>query len=126
MPVFDQNQAKVAGARCRIEAMRRELAALLAEVGQDVRAAVDRATSAARTAQFAGEKLLPQAEQGAALARSSYDLGGVTLPSLLESQRAVLTAREHRIEALLEAALAQVALERAAGGPVSKLASSGS
>ena len=126
VPVFDQNQAKVAGARYRVEAMRRELAALLAEVGQDVRASVDRATSAARTAQFAGEELLPQAEQGAALARSSYDLGGVTLPSLLESQRAVLTAREHRIEALLEAALAQVELERAAGGPLSMLASSGS
>jgi cobalt-zinc-cadmium efflux system outer membrane protein len=123
VPVFDQNQAKVAGARYRVEAMRRELAALLAEVGQDVRAAVDRATSAARTAQFAADELLPQAEQGAALARSSFDLGGVTLPSLLESQRAVLTAREHRIEALLEAALAQVELERAAGGPIAKLAS---
>jgi outer membrane protein TolC len=86
-----------------------------------VRAALDRAVTAGETARFIAEELLPQAERSAELARTAYELGDTTSIALLESQRAALLARSARIDALLEAALARVDLERRAAAPFAAL-----
>jgi cobalt-zinc-cadmium efflux system outer membrane protein len=121
LPIFDRNLTQVRRAEFRRDQLRQEYDALVAEVGHDVRAAVDRAASAARAARFVADELLPQAERGLQLARTSYDLGDTTLLALLESQRAALQARSTRVEALLEAARARVEIERAAGASLEVL-----
>ncbi len=121
LPIFDRNQAQVRRAELLRDQLTREYEALAADVGQEVRAAVDRAGSAARTAQFVSGELLPQAQRTLELVRTSYELGDTTLLALLESQRTALQARSTRISALLEAARTRVEIERAAGASLEAL-----
>jgi cobalt-zinc-cadmium efflux system outer membrane protein len=118
LPLFDQNQAQVSRAEYELAERRKEHEALVAEVRQEVRAALDRARVAARTAAFAREELLPQALGAVALAEKAHELGDTTVLTLLEAQEAALEARRTEIEALLEAALSSIDLERAAGCPL--------
>ncbi len=118
IPLFDQNQAQVSRAEFRLAELRKELAALVAEVSQEMRAAADRASIAARTAAFAHEELIPQAERSAALAERAYELGDAIVLTLLQSQRALLEARRTGIDSLLEAARAGIEVERVLGAPL--------
>jgi outer membrane protein TolC len=67
---------------------------------------------------FVEDELLPQTERSAALARRAYELGDTTILVLLDNERAVLLARQNGIDARLEAARAQVDLERSLGAPL--------
>jgi len=118
LPIFDQNQAQVSRAEFVLAQRRKEQEALLVEVKQELRAALDRAEVAARAATFATNELLPQAERAAALAEKAYELGDTTVLTLLQSRRTALEARRTRLDALLEAALAMIEAERAAGAPL--------
>jgi cobalt-zinc-cadmium efflux system outer membrane protein len=118
LPIFDANEVQVSRAELELAELRKEREALLAEVGQAVRAALDEADLAARAAAFARDELVPQAERTASLAEKAYALGDTTLLTLLQAQRAALDARHAEIDALLEAALARIELERAAGSPL--------
>ncbi len=122
LPIFDRNTAQIRRAEFRRDQLRKEYEALAADVGQEVRTAVDHAVSAALSARFVTDELLPQAERTAELARTAYELGSTTSLALLESQRVALLGRQHRIEVLLEAARARVELERAAGASLEMLA----
>lgn len=118
LPLFDQNQAQVSRAEFELAQSRKEHEALVAEARQELRAALDTAGVAARAATFAAHELLPQAERSAALAQRAYELGDTTVLTLLQAQRTVLEARRTLIDALLEAALSRIEVERAAGGPL--------
>jgi cobalt-zinc-cadmium efflux system outer membrane protein len=118
LPLADRNHAQVARAELELAQRRKEHEALLAESGQAVRAAFDRAEVAARAATFARAELVPQAERNAALAARAYELGDTTVLTLLQAQQAALEARRTEIDARLEAALARIELERAAGAPL--------
>lgn len=118
LPLFDQNQAQVSRAEFELAGRRKEYEALVAEVSQEVRAALDRAEVASRAAAFARDELVPQAERSAALAEKAYELGDTTVLTLLQAQKAALEARRAAIDALLEAALSRIELERAAGSPL--------
>ena len=118
LPLFDRNAAQVRRAEFRRDQLREEYEALVVEVSQDVRAQSDRAASAARAARFILDEVLPQAEHGLELAQASYDLGDTTVLAVLESRRALLQARSTRVEAVLEAALSRIELERAVGSPL--------
>jgi outer membrane protein TolC len=52
------------------------------------------------------------------LAAKAYELGDTTVLVLLQAQKSVLEARRTEIDALLEAVLARIELERAAGAPL--------
>ena len=121
LPVFDQNQARVAKARYGAMRERKVYEELAINVSQGVRSAADKAAASVRTAAFMETQLLPQAEQSVDLARRSYELGDTTLLSLLETQRAALQARQGYIEARLDAAKMLSDLERAAGSPLDVL-----
>ncbi|MFN0245068.1 MAG: TolC family protein [Planctomycetota bacterium] len=121
LPIFDRNTAQIRRAQFRREQLQREYEALVADVTQDVRAASDRAASAAQSARFVSDELLPQAERSAELARVAYDLGSTTMLALLESRRAALLARQYRIEAFLVATQARIELECAIGAPASSV-----
>ncbi len=118
IPVFDQNQARIAAAEYRRDALRKEHEALAAEVTHAVRGALERARSAQAAAQFADGELLPQAEAAAALASRAYALGETTALALLDSQRALLQARQSAAAARAAAARAHLDLERALGAPL--------
>jgi len=118
LPLFDGNEAGIRRAEYELEVARRTHEALVAEAAQDVRAAVDRAQLAAVSEAFVREQLLPQAERGAGLARTAFDLGHLPLLSLLEAERAVVQARAAQVEAAREVALALSDLERVVGGPL--------
>ena len=83
-----------------------------------MRAAADAAAVAASAVRLIETELLPEATHGLDLARRSFELGDTTTPLLLESQRALVTARQALLDARLEAALALVELERQLGGPL--------
>lgn len=118
LPLFDQNQAQESRAEFELAERRKEHEALMAEVSQEVRAALDKAEVASRAAAFARDELRPQAERSALLAEKAYELGDTTVLTLLQAQKAVLEARRTEIETLLEAALSRIDLERAAGAPL--------
>lgn len=120
LPVFDMNRARTSAAIHELEARTKEHAALLAEVAQAVRSAADRDAAAARAARHVERVLLPQAEHGHDLAQRARELGSVTVLAALESQRAVLAARERLVRSRLDAALARVELERALGAPIAR------
>jgi len=91
---------------------------LVAEAKQGLRAALDKAQVASRTASFATNELVPQAERSATLAEKAYDLGDTTVLTLLQAQKAALEARRTVIDARLEAALSRIEVERTAGAPL--------
>jgi outer membrane protein TolC len=118
LPLFDQNQVQVRRAEFELAERHKELEALLAEAAQDVRAALDGAQNAARTAAFARDELLVEAERSSTLAQRAYELGDATVLTLLAAQRSVLAARRAVIGATLTAAQSRIALERAVGAPL--------
>ncbi len=118
IPIFDQNQAQVSRAEFELAGRRKEYEALVADASQEVRAALDKAEVASRTATFARDKLVPQAERSASLAEKAYELGDTTILTLLQAQNAALEARRTEIEALLEAVLSRIEVERTAGAPL--------
>lgn len=121
LPIFDQNQAQVSRAEFELAERRKEREALVADVRQEVRAALDRADIASRAAGFVSQQLVPQALTAATLAEKAYELGDTTVLTLLQAQRAALEARRTEIDALLEAALSRIDLERAVGSPLGAL-----
>ncbi len=118
IPLFDQNQAQVSRAEFEFAASRKDYEALVAEASQELRAALDKAEIASFAAAFATNELVPQAERSASLAERAYELGDTTVLALLAAQKAVLEARRTEVEALLEAVLSRIELERAAGAPL--------
>ena len=125
LPLFDQNQVQVSRAEFRLRELRKEREALVSEALQELRAAADRASVTTRGALFASTELVPQAERSAALAERAYALGDALVLSFLTAQRAMLEARRTGVETLLEAARAQLELERALGIPLAALSSPG-
>lgn len=118
LPLFDQNQAQVSRAELELAERRKEREALVAEVGQEARAALDKAEITSRAAALARDELLPQAERSAALATRAFELGDTTVLTVLQAQRTLLEARRTALESLLEAVLARIELERVAGAPL--------
>jgi outer membrane protein, heavy metal efflux system len=125
LPVFDRNQAQVSRAGFRLAELQKEHAALAAEIGQEVRAAVDRASIASSNAAFVRDDLVPQAERSAALAGRAYDLGDTILVTLLQAQGALLEARRAATASALEAALSVIEVERVLGVPLASLSGEG-
>jgi len=115
LPLFDRNQAQVTRAELELAARRRELEALVAETTQELRTVFDQSEVAARAAAFAHDELVPQAERTVSLAERAFELGDTTVLTLLQAQRTLLEARRVQVETELEAALAGIALQRAAG-----------
>jgi cobalt-zinc-cadmium efflux system outer membrane protein len=118
LPLFDRNQAQIARAEYRRDALQKEFEALAYEVASQVRAAADRAKTAGDVVAFVESELLPQAESHASRAQRAYELGDTTALEALEAQQRVLQARQAQVDAHLELARALLALERSVGAPL--------
>lgn len=121
IPLFDQNQAQIARAQEEYEQARQILEALNRDLVQDAWQALERAAATRDTARLYATQVLPLREQSLNLAREAYRAGRVTLLSVLESQRDLLSGRAAYVQTLRDAALAMVALERLCGRPAREL-----
>lgn len=123
LPVFfwQHSRGEIAEARFR----ERELAAtyvdLLAEVGQDIRAAYATAAAALRQAAFIRDELLPASRQAYRVASVSYGLGGSSALEVLDARRGLLDAERQYTEALASASSARADLQRAIATPLDSL-----
>ncbi len=121
LPIWDQNQAQIAKADRLVEQARQRRDAMLVEVAQDIHAGLARVRTAMEDAAFYRTEFVPTAERNLTLAQEGYRIGRVSFLSLLEAHRSYLTTRARRLEALRDAALAEIELERVTGRPAEVL-----
>lgn len=123
LPLWDQNQARIAKAERTLQQSVQLRDALLVDLAQDIHSRLARAAVSAEIARFYREEQLPNAQRSADLARDAYRAGRTPLFSVLEADRALLAARNAWLSALEAAALAAIDLERVTGRPVDVLRS---
>ncbi len=121
IPIFDQNQAQIAKATFALERARKTAEALDRAMTQDVRGAVDRASTAWRMMQLYRDRSLPLADKNLDLSREAYRAGRTSFLSVLEAQRFFLETRSGYVSASEAAATAIPDLERAIGLPLSSI-----
>ena len=116
IPIFDSNQAQIAKAGSLARAALANYQALAQRATREVRVAWIDATAAASLLGQYRETVLPISERNLTLAQSSLTAGQADVTVLLEAQRDLIDARRTLIDLQRDAALAQIALEHAAGG----------
>jgi len=121
LPIWDQNQAQIAKADHLLEQARQHREAMLIDAAQDIHVGLARARTATENARFYRDEFVPTAERNVSLAQDGYRIGRVSFLSLLEAQRAYITTRTNQLDALRDAALAEIDLERVTGRPVAAL-----
>lgn len=121
LPIWDQNQAQIAKADRLLEQARQHRDAMLIDAAQDIHVGLARARTATENARFYRDEFVPTAERNVSLAQDGYRIGRVSFLSLLEAQRAYITTRTNQLDALRDAALAEIDLERVTGRPVAAL-----
>lgn len=121
LPIFHQNQAQISRAEYMHQSAIATRAALILEVTQQTRAALMRAQAAWDISRHYSEQLLPLLEKNLELGREAYRAGKLSLLSVLEAQKSLLTARSRHVEALRNGATAVVELERVVGLPVDRI-----
>lgn len=118
LPIFDQNQAQIAKARyARIQVVK-SYEDLYLNIAQDIRIAVDRASTLWGNASFYRDELLPQAETNQDFTDAAYQAGTVDILTLLASQRSLLDAHRGYVQVWSDAAISLADLERAVGLPL--------
>jgi len=117
LPIFDQNQARIAKAQYAVLQARKTLEALNRAVTQRVRSAVDRAISAWHLMHMYRDQSIPLAQGNLDLSREAYRAGRASFLSVLEAQRFFLETRRGYVEASQSAATMIPELERAIGLP---------
>ncbi len=124
LPIFDQNQARIAKAEFAHRQAQHLLDALERQVIQDVRSAADRARTATQMATLADERFVPLARENHDLSQESYRAGKTSLLAVLQAQRFLLDARKRHILASVDAAIAMAEVERVVGLPADRFATS--
>lgn len=102
-------------ARLNRDRTARERKAAANRVGEDVRAALARTTTAWRQWELAGDALLPQAEQALQSTLSAYQTGKGDFQALMDAYRRALSARLERHLAAARVMQGRAELERAVG-----------
>lgn len=117
LPIFDQNQARIAKAKFACVRAAKMLDALDRAVDRQVRAAVDRSAAAFRLLAIYRDRALPLAQSNLDLSREAYRAGRASFLAVLEAQRFFLDARSNFAAAAETAAATIPELERAVGLP---------
>ncbi len=115
LPIFDRNQAQIAKAWYEYNRELKGYEALLIEIAQNVRSAVDEANTAQTNAFYYRNELVPQATRNLEFASASFRAGQTSILILLEAQRSALEAQRGLTNSLLEASTARARLEQEIG-----------
>lgn len=121
LPIFDQNQARIARAEFELIEARLLLEALKLDVAQQTRSACVAASTAWSTSVFYRDELLPLAQTNLELSREAYRSGKVSVLSVVEAQRAVVAARREHLNVRGASARAVSELEKAVGLPITRI-----
>jgi len=121
LPIFDQNQAQIARAEYAQLQSIRSYEDLYLSIAQDIRIAVDRATTRWGDVGLYRKELLPQSETNLELTQTAYGAGTAGVLTLIESQRALIDARRGYVVAWADAASSLSDLERAVGLPLIRI-----
>ncbi|NOT02055.1 MAG: TolC family protein [Phycisphaerales bacterium] len=116
LPIWDQNQARIARARFEVIRRRKLLDAVAEAAAQQVRESLVRSRAARELAVLFDQEVLPQAVQNLEGAQSLYRTGEQGILPLIESQETLVRQRRRHVTVLQEYALAMVDLELAVGG----------
>lgn len=115
LPLFDSNQGNIDRAIAESAAADLEFEAGRRNRERQIAQAQSRLSNAAMEAKLLAEKVIPEAERAVRLIREGFNRGSFGYLDLIEAQRALLDAREQRIEALKDYHLNQSALDRLTG-----------
>lgn len=116
LPIWDQNQARIARAQFAWDQKRKEQEALLDSIAEEVLAASVSLRSAAQQRRLYDESLLPQSRENLKSVRSAYASGELGMIALIESQEAAIRIEQAYLDVVRDLAIARVELERAVGG----------
>ncbi len=116
LPLWDQNQAKIAKARFQAERARKAYEAILDDVARDLQQARSVAERAAQLVTFFENEALPHARQSVEAARHAYQAGNLDILALLDLQKTFVAQQEAYIAAKRDRAIAVAEVRRATGG----------
>jgi len=118
LPMFARNQGQIEATRARETAasLRRQYLTRSAEA--EIRAAHGRYLAAQQAVEVFRTAVVQPSQEAAAVLRASYAAGEVRLFDVLAVQRRLIDSQKEYTEAIRQAALARVALERAIGVPL--------
>ncbi len=115
LPAFTSGQELRAVGAARATRLRAELDAARTRVQLEVQTALDAYRERRAAVRVLEAEALPGLDDSDALTTRSFDVGQISLPELLLIRREFLDTRFHHLDALLEAALARVDVDAAAG-----------
>jgi len=118
LPIWHQNQPKIARARYEAEQRRLQLTDLLDEIAQDVDKALAAARSAGESAGFYRNQVLPLARDNVAAAGRAYRAGRQSIVALLAAQKSLIERRRAYLDTQRDYAIALADLRRAVGGRI--------
>jgi cobalt-zinc-cadmium efflux system outer membrane protein len=116
LPIWDQNQAKIAKARHTLVQKQKEYEDLMDVVAQEVRQAATAVRASRELIGFYREQGLPQAEANVEMTRKAYEAGEQGIVTMIEAQEALITERRAYLNVLRDGAIAVAELEAAVGG----------
>ncbi len=120
LPIWDQNQAQIAKAGYKARQLRAAYEDLLDTISRETADALNALRSSRELVQFFESEALPQSQRSVDSARATYQAGEQSVLVLLDAQETVIARQRAHVNALRDLALAQVGLDRAVGGSVSK------
>jgi outer membrane protein, heavy metal efflux system len=121
IPIFDQNQAKVARAVHMHRQRVAEYEARYQEVTRVVRETLVMHRQARQQLDFYRQEMLPVVDRTVEVARQAYTTGQEDLTVYLQSQEELLATRLKALQFLRDYMVTQVELERAVGGRLTRI-----
>ena len=115
LPVFSKGQEQRATGSARATRLRMELDAARSRIQTEVRTAHDAYRRRLAAISVLEDDALPGLDENEQLTTRSFEVGQVGLPDLFLIRREILDTRFQYLDALLDAALARVELDAAAG-----------
>ncbi len=119
LPILDRNQAQIVRAELLLEQSELLLEQARIEVGHDIRDAVQRYVKASDNLDIARQNLVQHAQASFELAVQARAAGSATTEAVLAARLRQLTAQRTFLQLELELVLAESALERELGQPIS-------
>jgi len=110
LPVFDRRSGAVLEAEHLVRALEADRQAARVALHESLQAAVHDGNRAASRVAGLDRELLPRAERSLAIAERAHEAGATTIADVLLARRALAEARNARVAALLEGALARARL----------------
>lgn len=121
LPIFDQRQALIGGLEAQQRQAERRLTEASVNARSDVRLARARLLVARRLVEHYDRALLPAKTRVLQQTQLQYNAMGLSPYQLFEARRDLASARREYIEAIADYWSARAEIERAVGGPITKV-----